>query len=52
MSLEIVAFLKANNIPQELLEYFKKEALNFDPAPRTIEEGLKMGLRLGLEFAV
>ena len=52
MSPEIVAFIKAKNIPQELLGYFKKEAVNFDPAPRTCEESFKMGLRLGREFSV
>ena len=52
MSPEIVAFIKAKNIPQEILGYFKKEALNFGPAPRTFEEGFKMGLRLGQEFSL
>ena len=50
MSPEIVAFFKAKNIPHEFLGYFKKEALNFDPAPLTFEEGFKMGLRLGRDF--
>ena len=52
MSPEIVAFFKAKNIPHEFLGYFKKEALNFDPAPLTFEEGFKMGLCLGREFYV
>ena len=52
MSPEIVAFFKAKNIPHEFLGYFKKEALNFDPAPRTFEEGFQMGLRIGRDFVM
>ena len=52
MSPEIVAFLKAKNIPHEFFGYFRKEFLNLDPAPRTCEEGFKIGLRLGREFSV
>ena len=51
MSPEIVAFFRSKNISQEFLEYFKKEALNFDPAPRTFEEGFQMGHRIGREFS-
>ena len=52
MSPEIVAFSKAKNIPHEFLEYFKKEVLNFGPAPRTFEEEFKIVLRLRREFFV
>ena len=50
MSPEIVAFFRSKNIPHEFLEYFEKEALNFDSAPRTFEEAFEMGHRIGREF--
>ena len=52
MSPEIVAFSKAKNIPHEFLEYIRKEALNFSPAPRTFEEAFVMGQRIGRDFFV
>ena len=52
MSPEIVAFFRSKNILQEFLEYFKKEALNFDPATRTFEEGFQMGLCIGQDFVM
>ena len=52
MSPEIVAFSKAKNIPHEFLEYIRKEALNFSPAPRTFDEAFVMGQRIGRDFFV
>ena len=52
MSPEIVAFSKTKNIPHEILEYIRKETLNFDPATPTFKEALEMGQRIGRDFVL